>query len=138
MFRSLLKLPKHKRFEFPTRYYDAQKEEFEQRVKEIEAKIAMEKNGGVLPEIYKKGYADRISRSFRENRRSRSVISGLFSGALFTRILIMGVLLSIMYVYLEFGDKISEIMANESISSSMGWVLSAILLTVVYVLMRRH
>lgn len=138
MFRSLLKLPKHKRFEFQTRYYDAQKEEFEQRVKEIEAQIAKEKNGGILPDEYKDGYAGRISRAFRENKRNHKVTSGLFSGALFTRMVIGGALVSILYIYLEFGGRIEELMANDSISSSMGWVLSAILLVVLFLIIRRR
>ena len=45
------KLPKHKQFGFKPRYYDADKEEFEQRVKRAEQEVTGYSGGNYVPNI---------------------------------------------------------------------------------------
>ncbi|MCU0445572.1 MAG: hypothetical protein MUE85_11715 [Microscillaceae bacterium] len=137
-FRALVKLPKPKRFDFPTRYYNAEKEEFEQRVKDIQSQVDAEKNGGKLSDYAQSGYASRISGAFRDNRRRAKGTGGLFSNALVMRLVIMGILGTLMYAYLEFGDRLEQALQGSEISSALGWVLSAMLFFVVIFLLKRR
>lgn len=45
------KLPRHKQFSFKSRYYDADKEEFEQRVRQAEQEVEGFKKGDYVPNI---------------------------------------------------------------------------------------
>jgi hypothetical protein len=137
-FRALVKLPKPKRFDFPTRYYDAEKEEFEQRVKEIQAQVDAEKNGGKVSDYDVNGYASRISGAFRNSRRHAQRSGGVFSNAMVMRLIIMGILGTLLYAYLEFGDRIEQAIQGSEISSALGWVLAAMLFFVVMFLLKRR
>lgn len=97
---SLVKLPKHKQFNYQPRHYDPVKEEFEERVKRIEDEVKAEKG-----EIsFSDGYDSRISQAFRNNRRKSQPAFAL-SSALMLRLSIISLFVVGGYVWLEYGDR---------------------------------
>lgn len=90
---SFVKLPRYKRFDYKPQFYDAEKEELEQRVAQIKKEVEAEKNGTVHPEALRgKLKAD-------WHRESRSSITGKSN----MRVFIIALLLFIVvYFYLKY------------------------------------
>jgi hypothetical protein len=62
---SIVKLPKHKRFEYVPRYYDPIKDEINQKIAQAKRELEAEQNGTLNGEHY----VGRIRGSFRKNSR---------------------------------------------------------------------
>ena len=65
---SFFKTPRHRKFDFPTRYYDADKEELEERIKQAQAEVDAER--GVENE--EGVYVSRIKGQIRKQSHRRS------------------------------------------------------------------
>lgn len=67
MRSSFLRIPNHQRFDYQPRYYDAEKEELEQRIKEL----------NLINEQASKSefHKEQLSRKFREARKQSLVVS---------------------------------------------------------------
>jgi len=80
-FRSIVKLPNHKRFNFSPRYYDPIKEELEQRISLIESDMKKGNSADVVK--------SRISNSFERRRRTEKKSSVLIRTALVAILLVL-------------------------------------------------
>ena len=92
------KTPKHQKFSFEPRYYDAAKEEREQRNKRIRQELEKEKQSN------DNNYADRIRGSFHSSRKRTKVTNNDLHTALL-RIGILLFLVCFIIAYLEWGNK---------------------------------
>ena len=102
------KLPRTKRFSYEPRYYDPEKEAREQRIKEVEARIKAE-NG----ELYesKEVYASRISHAFKTGRQRPKGLFNFSSQTAFLRLIIISFLVLTSYLYLEYGERLGDILS---------------------------
>ncbi len=92
---SLFKIPSHKVFDFKTRYYDAVKEEFEQRIERAKrdagAGNVVNEKGEYIPAV--KGQMRRyISHTYATKQRNSSSY----------RVLIIAVILSVIAYYIFY------------------------------------
>ena len=92
--------PKPKQFKFSPRFYDPEKEEFEQREQRIkeELGIAIEKT------FDGKSYRERIRGSFRHQGRSNSKTSDEARRSQNTRLIIMIVVLALIFYFVFYSD----------------------------------
>jgi hypothetical protein len=65
---TFIKLPRNKQFNFKTRFYDAEKEELEQRISTIKAEIEAEKKGSFDSEVAR----HKMAQSWKMNRTRRN------------------------------------------------------------------
>jgi hypothetical protein len=86
---SLMKINKHKRFNFEPRYYDPIKERIDEKIAE-----ARRQNGGDETQA---GYSARISNAF-SSRQRKSQDTGI------TRLFFILVLAGVAFTYIMFGD----------------------------------
>lgn len=103
-FLGFNKINKHKRFDYVPRYYDAEKEEFEARVKATKERVKAEKEGiNNKPEFY----ATRISQAFQRDRQKTSLLDMGFLPSL-VRLFIVFILGGAFWVYIQYGDKLGK------------------------------
>ena len=92
------RIPKHQRFTFEPRFYDAQKEEREERNRQIRQDTENEKNKSVA------GYQTRIKGSFGSARRRSPISSGDLRTPLI-RLAVLFFLVLFIVTYLQWGNK---------------------------------
>jgi Flp pilus assembly protein TadB len=88
--------PKHQKFTFEPRFYDAKKEEREERERRIRQQLESEKTGGA------DGYETRIKGSFHSARKRSSASQADLQASLI-RIAILFVLVVMLVAYLQWG-----------------------------------
>jgi hypothetical protein len=88
--------PKHQKFTFEPRFYDAKKEEREEREKRIRQELENEKTGGFA------GYDSRIKGSFHSARK-RSSASAADLKASLIRIGLLLFMVILLVAYLQWG-----------------------------------
>jgi 3-phenylpropionate/cinnamic acid dioxygenase small subunit len=83
-FPSFVKLPQHKRFNFKTRYYDANKEALDERVARIKREMAAEESGEAVysKEALKSKIEQEWHRGGRRGHNTRSNMRIAFIAAL--------------------------------------------------------
>ena len=92
------KTPKHQRFSFEPRFYDARKEEREERNRRILQELKKEEGDGEA------GYQTRIKGSF-SSARKRSNVSSADLQASLLRLLILLFLVGFIVAFLQWGSK---------------------------------
>ncbi len=107
---SLTKIPKYKRFSYQPRHFDPAQEELQERVQRIEAEVKAEKEG--KPVLAEGHHASRISRAFREGRSKPAPFMSFTSKTAFLRLSIITILVLTGYLWLEYGDRFDELLAN--------------------------
>ncbi|MEO1655328.1 MAG: hypothetical protein AAFU64_17415, partial [Bacteroidota bacterium] len=120
------KIPRHKKFDFQPRYYNADKEEFENRKRMIEAQVEAEMKGEAVKD---ENHAYRISQSFRSNRQRPKMIFDFSSNTAFIRLIIIFCLLFFGYVWLEYGDEIYPLLQSPNVQAMLG-------ILVIYIIFR--
>lgn len=89
---SFVKLPRHKRFNFKTRYYNAEQEELQQRIDVIKAEVEREKSGE---------YDSQVARfKMEQNWKMNRTRQGHFNASNLRIAIIVGILSLIFYYYL--------------------------------------
>ncbi|NJL12174.1 MAG: hypothetical protein HC913_03655 [Microscillaceae bacterium] len=108
-FFSILKTSRNRQFDYQPRYYDPAKEDLQNRVKEIEARLKAEKEGNALEGVAH--YQSRMARAFRDQRHHKtpSFWKGFASSAAFVRMVIALFLVGGGYFFLEYGDRIEQL-----------------------------
>jgi hypothetical protein len=81
---------KHKRFNFQPRYYDEQKEDLEQRIRQIESELGVDHGKAYVPKIRK----GQMGNYIRKNRKKQSRQSNL---RLFIIILVLSVVAWLLF-----------------------------------------
>jgi Flp pilus assembly protein TadB len=89
--------PKHQKFSFEPRFYDAKKEEREERERRIRQQLENEKTGDIA------GFETRIKGSFHSARK-RSSASQADLRASLMRIAILLFLVALIVAYLQWGS----------------------------------
>ena len=92
------RIPKHQRFNFEPRFYDAQKEEREERNRRIQNEEENKKNNSI------KGYQTRIKGSFSSARKRSQVSSSDLQTSLM-RLAVLFFLVLFIVAYLQWGNK---------------------------------
>lgn len=132
---SLVKLPRHRQFTYEPRYYNAQKEELDARVKVIESQIKEEQNPN---DTLSTTYSNRMRQAFREQRHQpKSVFSGA-SGPFIIRAMIALVLVGGGYAFLEYGEKITNLVQLISASGAALWILTGLFFLYFFMRLRRR
>jgi hypothetical protein len=90
--------PKHQKFGFEPRFYDAKKEEREERNRRIAQELENERTGNV------DGYESRIKGSFHSARKRSQATSGDLRASLMRIVIILFLVVFIM-AYLQWGNK---------------------------------
>lgn len=91
------RIPRHQRFNFEPRFYDAEKEEREERNRRIQKESENEK-----PELVD-GYQTRIKGSFSSSRRRSQVTSSDLKTSLI-RLVVLFFLVLFIVAYLQWGN----------------------------------
>ncbi len=89
--------PKHQKFSFEPRFYDAKKDEMQEREKRISQELENEKNKTV------DGYRSRIQGSFHSARKRSSATSSELQTSLI-RIAVLLFLVAFIIAYLQWGS----------------------------------
>jgi Flp pilus assembly protein TadB len=89
--------PKHQKFSFEPRFYDAKKEEREERERRIRQQLENEQTGDIA------GFETRIKGSFHSARK-RSSASQADLRASLMRIAILLILVALIVAYLQWGS----------------------------------
>ena len=101
LFPFLTKVPKYKRFNFEPRYYDAAREEREQRVAQIEREMQRERLHGQQGDVSELQSGSLRPGSIRGSRPERQPV--LDSSAI-NRFLLVIILGGSVYGYIEYGE----------------------------------
>lgn len=127
---SMIKTPRHKKFDFQPRYYNPEKEEFESRKRMIEAQVEAEMTGKKMDD---EQYAYRISQAFRTTRQRPKMIFDFSSSTAFIRLIIIFCLLFFGYIWLEYGDQIYPILQSRNVQA----MLAILAIYIIFRLFRR-
>lgn len=92
------RIPKHQRFNFAPRFYDAEREEREERNKRIIKELESDENKSV------DGYQSRIKGSFSSARKRSQITSSDLQTSLI-RLVILFFLVLFIVAYLQWGNK---------------------------------
>lgn len=92
------KIPKHKRFNYAPRHYDALEEERKEREERIRKELQLKENEAVVDDSYR----TRISGSFRTSRKTQG--RQLDPSANMLRLIIITLLVGWFFAYLQYGN----------------------------------
>ncbi len=95
-FPSIIRLPKHRTFNFSARYFDPIKDELDERTQRIKRELAMEQNKSVSPEE---------QASFRASIKFERKQAGVRSASLM-QLVIAASLASLCFGWLYFGNDV--------------------------------
>jgi hypothetical protein len=98
--------PTHRRFEYRPRFYDAQKEEREERDRRIREELALEQEK--VPESSNSDYRERIKGSFQRSRRRAKPSSE--TSAILLRLAALLFVSLFLVAYLQWGNPVFYIL----------------------------